>query len=53
MKQYALTLDLQNEPALIAEYKKYHQKVWPQVLASLKRVGVLDMKTRFQVITAI
>ncbi len=44
MKQYALTLDLQDDPTLIAEYKKHHQNVWPQVLASLKQVGVIDMK---------
>lgn len=44
MKQYAFTLDLKDDPQLIEEYKRHHQKVWPQVIASLKRVGVLDMK---------
>nr|WP_067294273.1 L-rhamnose mutarotase [Marinobacterium profundum] len=44
MKQYALTLDLKDDPALIEAYKQHHQQVWPQVIASLKQVGVLDMQ---------
>ena len=27
-KRYCLTLDLKNDPKLIAEYKKYHEKIW-------------------------
>ncbi len=44
MKQYALTLDLKNDPALIAAYKRHHQAVWPEVIASLRAVGVEEMK---------
>lgn len=44
MKQYALTLNLKDDPELIEEYKHHHRNVWPQVVASLKKVGVIDMK---------
>lgn len=44
MKHYALTLDLKDDPQLIAEYEEHHRAVWPDVLAAIKRVGVVDMK---------
>jgi L-rhamnose mutarotase len=43
MKRYVLTLDLKDDPALVAEYKAHHRAVWPEVLASLRRVGVEAM----------
>lgn len=42
MKRYCLTLDLKEDPNLITEYRKYHERVWPEVTASIKRAGVLD-----------
>lgn len=44
MKQYAMTLNLKDDPALIEKYKEYHRTVWPEVIESLKAVGILDMK---------
>lgn len=44
MKYYGLALDLKNDKQLIAEYEQYHQSVWPEVLAAIKHVGILDMK---------
>lgn len=44
MKRYALTLDLKNDPALIAEYEAYHQAVWPEILASIKDSGIQSMQ---------
>lgn len=44
MKQYALTLDLQDDPALISEYGEHHRQVWPEVLASIKEAGILHME---------
>ncbi|HZR59291.1 MAG TPA: L-rhamnose mutarotase [Terriglobales bacterium] len=41
-RRYCLTLDLKDDPKLIAEYKKYHQKIWPEITASLKETGVED-----------
>lgn len=42
--RYCLTLDLKDEPALIAEYKRYHEKVWPEILQSIRTAGILDME---------
>jgi len=42
MDRYCLTLDLKDDPALIAEYKRYHQKIWPEITASLKQSGIED-----------
>ena len=43
-QRHCLTLDLKNDPALIAEYKRYHQNVWPEIKQSLRDAGVLDME---------
>jgi L-rhamnose mutarotase len=42
MRRYCLTLDLKDDPQLIAEYKKYHEKIWPEITASLKEAGIDD-----------
>ena len=42
--RYCLTLDLRNDPASIAAYKRYHQKIWPEITESIKSAGVLDME---------
>jgi len=39
---YRLTLDLKGDPELIAEYKRYHKKIWPEITASLKSAGIED-----------
>ena len=43
-QRFCLTLDLKNDPALIAEYKKYHEKIWPEITESIKSSGILDME---------
>ena len=43
-KRYCLTLDLQDEPELITEYKGYHQKIWPEITKSIKDSGIVDME---------
>jgi L-rhamnose mutarotase len=42
--RYCLALDLRNDPQLIAEYEAYHKKVWPEVEASIKNSGILNMQ---------
>ncbi|MDH3648182.1 MAG: L-rhamnose mutarotase [Saprospiraceae bacterium] len=42
--KYCLALDLKNEPALIRSYRKFHEKVWPDVLRSLTDVGIQQME---------
>jgi L-rhamnose mutarotase len=43
-RRFCLTLDLKNDPALIAEYKRYHQKIWPEITQSIKDSGIEDME---------
>jgi len=43
-RRYCLTLDLKNDPKLIAEYKKYHEKIWPEITASIRESGIADME---------
>ena len=43
-KRYCLTLDLKNDPDLIAEYKKHHEKIWPEVYESIKASGIVEME---------
>lgn len=44
MKVFAQALDLKDDPRLIAEYKRYHQAVWPEVVAALKGAGIASMR---------
>ena len=39
MPRCCMTLDLKDDPKLIAEYRAYHERVWPEVLRSLKAGG--------------
>jgi L-rhamnose mutarotase len=39
-----LTLDLKDDPAMVEAYRKHHAAVWPEVLKSLRRVGVREME---------
>ena len=43
-RRFCLTLDLKNDPALIAEYKRHHEKVWPEIIQSIRDSGILDME---------
>jgi L-rhamnose mutarotase len=38
--RHVLTLDLRDDPAVIAAYRDYHERVWPEVVRSLKSAGV-------------
>lgn len=44
MKRYCLALDLKPNPDLIAEYEKYHEKIWPEIEKSIRDSGILDME---------
>ena len=43
-RRFCLTLDLKNDPQLIAEYRRYHQKIWPEITASIRQSGIVDME---------
>lgn len=42
--RYCLALDLQHEPALIAEYESWHRAIWPGIRASILDSGIVDME---------
>jgi L-rhamnose mutarotase len=44
MKAFAQALDLKEDAALIEQYKKHHQNVWPEVLKALNAIGIQKMK---------
>src|SRR5260370_35049511 len=37
---FCLTLDLKDDPKLIAEYRRYHEKIWPEITRSIKDSGI-------------
>jgi L-rhamnose mutarotase len=43
-RRFCFSLDLKNDPALIAEYKKYHEKIWPEITQALKGSGIEDLE---------
>ena len=47
-RRYCMTLDLKDEPQLIAEYKRYHEKIWPEITKSIKDAGIIDLEIYLQ-----
>jgi L-rhamnose mutarotase len=43
-RRLCFSLDLKNDPKLIAEYRKYHEKIWPEITESIKSSGIMDME---------
>ena len=45
-KRYCQTLDLKDDPALIAEYVDRHSeaKRWPEIVEGIRSVGILEME---------
>jgi L-rhamnose mutarotase len=44
MTRYVLTVDLKDDPAVVAAYREHHRRVWPEVLESLRRTGLREME---------
>lgn len=44
MKRYILTLDLRQDPTLIAAYDKWHRNVWSDIKQSIIDSGILHME---------
>jgi L-rhamnose mutarotase len=44
MRRHVLTIDLRDDPAAIAAYREHHQRVWPEVVESLRQAGVHRME---------
>jgi L-rhamnose mutarotase len=43
-RRFCLTLDLKDDPQMIAEYKRYHEKIWPEITLSIRDSGIEDME---------
>lgn len=43
-RRYCLTLDLKDDPALVAEYKRCHEKIWPEITQSIRGAGIEDLE---------
>lgn len=43
-RRFCLTLDLKDDPKLIADYKGYHEKIWAEITRSIKDSGIEDME---------
>ena len=43
-RRHCLALDLKDDPQLIAEYERYHQRIWPEITRSIREAGILDME---------
>jgi L-rhamnose mutarotase len=43
-RRFCLALDLKNDPELIAEYRRYHEKIWPEITQTIKDSGIVDME---------
>jgi L-rhamnose mutarotase len=46
-RRYCLTLDLKDDPKLIAEYRRYHERVWPEITESIRNSGIENMEIYF------
>ena len=44
MTRYCLTLDLKDDPELIAEYRRYHKRIWPEIARSIRGSGVENLE---------
>lgn len=46
VKRYCQTLDLRDNPELIAIYRRRHsqEEIWPEVLEGIRAVGILEME---------
>jgi len=45
-KRFCKTLELRNDPELIAAYKKVHarENLWPEIMQGIREVGIIDME---------
>ena len=46
VKRYCQTLDLRDNPELVAEYRRRHSRgeAWPEVMEGIRQVGILEME---------
>lgn len=44
MKRFCLALDLKDDATLIAEYEAFHQRVWPEIIKSIRESGIQKLE---------
>jgi L-rhamnose mutarotase len=44
IQRLCLALDLRDDPALIAEYIRLHERIWPEIAASIRDAGIVSME---------
>ncbi|QJW88702.1 L-rhamnose mutarotase [Spirosoma taeanense] len=42
--RYCFALDLKDDPALIAEYERYHERIRPEIETSIREAGITEME---------
>ena len=43
-RRWCLALDLKDDPELIAEYCELHERIWPEIAASIRDAGIVGME---------
>jgi L-rhamnose mutarotase len=43
-RRHCLALDLRDDPELIDAYERHHERVWPEITASIRAAGIVDME---------
>jgi L-rhamnose mutarotase len=43
-RRYCLALDLKDDPQLIAEYRRHHMNVWPEIAQSHRDAGIENLE---------
>ncbi len=44
MQTYGMTLLLKDEVETVDRYRQYHRQVWPEVIARIRAIGVVEMR---------
>jgi len=44
MKRFCRTLELRDDPQMIARYEEAHAHIWPEIREGILSVGILDMQ---------
>jgi L-rhamnose mutarotase len=42
--RHCLTLDLRDDPELIAAYRAHHEHIWPEIARSIRDAGIVSME---------
>jgi L-rhamnose mutarotase len=44
LQTYGMTLMLKDDDEVVEQYRQYHRNAWPEVIARLQEIGVLEMR---------